>query len=234
MKRVLVAEDEAAIREFVVINLRHSGYDVVQASDGAQALAEYEAAEGRFDLALLDVMMPEVDGLEVCRRLREQNSRIGIIILTARTQEMDKVTGLLTGADDYITKPFSPSELMARVDAVYRRVTVNAPKPVQNTAQDVLISGEFRLDLRNRSLVKNGQRTELTQTEFQIMEFFFSNSSQALSRAQILRHVWNHESMADEKIIDVNVRRLRMKIEPNPSVPKHIATVWGVGYQWNP
>ncbi|HZJ78441.1 MAG TPA: response regulator transcription factor [Clostridia bacterium] len=230
MKRVLVAEDESSIREFIVINLKHNGYDVVDVDDGAKALDEYFSSNENFDIALLDIMMPEVDGLEVCKRLREDNKYIGIIMLTAKTQEMDKVSCLLMGADDYITKPFSPSELVARLDAVYRRVAMNSNNN-QNT-NNTLDSGDFALNLRNRSLSHRGEMVELTQVEFQIMEYFFENQGVALSRTDILKKVWGEGRIGEEKIVDVNIRRLRMKIEDEPSSPKHIVTIWGVGYKW--
>lgn len=230
MKRVLIAEDEAAIREFVVINLRRGGYEVLEAGDGEEALELYDSCGGEIDIALLDVMMPNVDGLEVCRRLREKNKNIGIIMLTAKTQEMDKVTGLMTGADDYVTKPFSPTELVARIDAVYRRVAMNRT-PV-NASSDCIELGEFRLNLRSRTLTKSGKFIELTQVEFQMMEYFFSNAGAALSRTAILNKVWGDEYFGEEKIVDVNVRRLRMKVEEEPSAPKHLITIWGIGYKW--
>jgi len=230
MKRVLVAEDEAAIREFIVINLRRGGYEVVEAEDGARALELYDACGGDIDVALLDVMMPNIDGFEVCKQLRNANNNIGIIMLTAKTQEMDKVTGLMMGADDYVTKPFSPSELVARVDAIYRRVAMNPSQKV--TPAEVIELGEFKLNLRNRSLTKNGKFIELTQVEFQMMEYFFTNQGAALSRTDILNKVWGSEYFGEEKIVDVNIRRLRMKVEDEPSMPRHLTTIWGVGYKW--
>lgn len=230
MKRVLIAEDEAAIREFIIINLRRAGYEIVEAEDGARALELYEAYDGDIDVAVLDVMMPNVDGLEVCRQLRTKSNNIGIIMLTAKTQEMDKITGLMTGADDYVTKPFSPTELVARVDAIYRRVAMSTDNKT-NTV-DVIELGEFKLNIRNRTLTKNGKYIELTQVEFQMMEYFFTNPGAALSRTDILNKVWGNEYFGEEKIVDVNIRRLRMKIEEEPSVPKHLTTIWGVGYKW--
>ena len=227
MKRVLIAEDEAAIREFVVINLRRGGYDVLEACDGAQALELYDSCGGEVDVVILDVMMPNVDGLEVCRILRERSNNLGIIMLTAKTQEMDKITGLMTGADDYVTKPFSPSELVARVDAIYRRVAMN--NSGKETASDTITLGEFKLNLRNRSLTKNGVFIELTQVEFQMMEYFFTNAGAALSRTAILNRVWGDEYFGEEKIVDVNIRRLRMKVEDEPSNPQHLITIWGIG-----
>ncbi|MCI9273621.1 MAG: response regulator transcription factor [Clostridiales bacterium] len=231
MKRILVAEDEDAIREFVVINLQRAGYEVVEANCGEAALQKYEEENRNFDLAILDIMMPGIDGFAVCRELRQKSGNIGIIMLTARTQEMDKVSGLMLGADDYVTKPFSPSELVARVDALYRRVAL-AEVRAENNFQEEIRSGEFVLNLRNRTLQKKGKMIDLTQVEFQIMEYFFSNPGAALDRTDILNHVWGEAYFGEEKIVDVNIRRLRMKIEDEPSNPKHIVTVWGLGYKW--
>ena len=227
MKRILVMEDEDAIREFVVINLQRAGYDVVEANSGEAALENH----GEFDVAILDIMMPGIDGLTVCKELRKKSGNLGIIMLTAKTQEMDKVTGLMLGADDYVTKPFSPSELVARVDSLYRRVAI-AEMREENNFQEELVSGDFVLNLRNRALKKKGRMIELTQVEFQIMEYFFSNPGVALDRTNILTHVWGEAYYGEEKIVDVNIRRLRMKIEDEPSNPRHIVTVWGLGYKW--
>ncbi|MBR3988518.1 MAG: response regulator transcription factor [Clostridia bacterium] len=232
MKKILVCEDEAAIRDFVVINLRRAGYDVVEADCGEVALQKYEEHGGDFDVAILDIMMPGIDGLQVCKELRNKNGSIGIIMLSARTQEMDKVTGLMLGADDYVTKPFSPSELTARVDSLYRRVAL-AEQKAENNFKEELKSGIFTLNLRNRTLTKSGTVIELTQVEFQIMEYFFSNPQTALDRTDILNHVWGEAYVGEEKIVDVNIRRLRMKVEDEPSNPKYIVTVWGLGYKWD-
>ncbi|MBQ7581577.1 MAG: response regulator transcription factor, partial [Lachnospiraceae bacterium] len=182
-------------------------------------------------IAILDIMMPEKDGLQVCKELRKRNSDLGIIMLSARTQEMDKVSGLMLGADDYITKPFSPTELVARVDALYRRLAI-AEMRSENNFKEEIKSGKFVLNLKNHSLMKDGRLIELTQVEFQIMEFFFSNPGQALDRNAILKYVWGEAYVGEEKIVDVNIRRLRMKVEDAPSSPKYIVTVWGLGYKW--
>ena len=233
MKRILVAEDEKSIREFIVINLKRNGFEVLEAENGQQALDIYNEYGGNIDVALLDIMMPIMDGLEVCKQLRKKSSTIGIIILTAKTQEMDKVTGLLVGADDYVTKPFSPSELMARVDAIYRRVTLNKEFAQQTREKNNTIDlGEFSMNLRSRTLTKNGKPIELTQVEFQIVEFLFNNPGVALERSEILNSVWGNMYDGDEKVVDVNIRRLRMKLEDNPSAPRHLTTIWGVGYKW--
>lgn len=226
-----MCEDEAAIREFVVINLKRSGYEVVEAGSGEEALQKYDEEKGGVDIALLDIMLPGMDGFAVCRELRSRSETMGIIMLTARTQEMEKVGGLMMGADDYVTKPFSPSELMARVDALYRRVTAAKSRDEVSYLEEIT-SGSFVLNLRSRTLKKGGQPVELTQVEFQIMEYFFTNPGKALSRTDILTRVWGEEYFGEEKIVDVNIRRLRMKIEDDPSAPKFILTVWGLGYKW--
>ena len=232
MKSILVAEDEGAIREFVVINLKRSGYEVVEAGSGEEALKKFDEDRDGLDMALLDIMLPGMDGFAVCRELRQRSESMGIIMLTARTQEMEKVGGLMMGADDYVTKPFSPSELVARVDALQRRVAAVRARNEVNYLEE-LHSGDFILNLRSRTLKKRGQPVELTQVEFQIMEYFFTNPGKALSRTDILTRVWGEEYFGEEKIVDVNIRRLRMKIEDTPSEPRYILTVWGLGYKWN-
>lgn len=232
MKYVLVAEDEASIRDFVVINLHRSGYEVIEASNGEEAIKLFDENESKIDVVILDIMMPSVDGLEVCKYIRNKNKRVGIIMLTAKTQEMDKVTGLMVGADDYVTKPFSPSELMARIDAIYRRVSLTFVNEEEQKSEHTIELNDFVLDLRSHTLTKNGEPVELTQVEFQIIEYFFSNPNVALDRKDILNFVWGDTYFGDEKVVDVNVHRLRNKIEDDPSQPKHLSTVWGMGYKW--
>ena len=233
MKKVLIAEDEASIREFIVINLKRSGYDVVEAENGEEAINKYEEENGNIDVAVLDIMMPLKDGLEVCKYLRAKSSKIGIIMLTAKTQEMDKVTGLLVGADDYVTKPFSPSELMARVDAVYRRVSImNENEKAAVVNPDLTTVGDFSLDYRDRLLYKNGSPIELTQIEFQLLDYLFKNPDVSLSRSDILIKVWGDGYFVDDKVVDVNIHRLRNKVEDEPTQPKHLITIWGRGYKW--
>ena len=227
MKNILVCEDEDTIRDFVVINLKRAGYNVVDVDNGEDALKVFDEHNGNFDIALLDIMMPGIDGFTVCKNLRSRSQGLGIIMLSAKSQEMDKVSGLMIGADDYVTKPFSPSELVARVDAISRRVGVavtNAPKLIE--------SGPFVLNQKNRTLTKNGQYIELTQVEYQIMELFFKREGMALSRQSILDLIWGENYYSDIKIVDVNIRRLRMKIEDIPSNPQYIQTIWGFGYKW--
>jgi DNA-binding response OmpR family regulator len=232
MKKILVCEDEAAIRDFVVINLKRADYEVVDVDNGERGMEEFRKAleEGKpFDVTLLDIMMPGMDGTELCRRIREESSSVGIIMLSAKTQEMDKVTCLTIGADDYVTKPFSPSELIARVDAIYRRVSLGAGAAA-NTKE--LVSGPFSVNTKSRVITKDGEAVDLTQVEYQIMEYFIRNNGVALDRKSILMHIWGHDYFGDDKIVDVNIRRLRMKVEADPSNPVFIQTVWGFGYKW--
>ena len=230
MKRILVCEDEDVIRDFVVINLKRAGYDVTDVNCGEEALRVFESEHGNFDVALLDIMMPGIDGFTVCKKLREKSSTLGIIMLSAKTQEMDKVSGLMIGADDYMTKPFSPSELTARVDAIYRRVCMSFMKSEESP---IIESGPFQLNLKSRTVSKNGKLIDLTQVEYQILEYFMNNKNTALDRTSILSHIWGETYVGDEKIVDVNIRRIRMKIEDEPSSPQYIITIWGFGYKWN-
>ncbi len=227
MKKVLVLEDEANIRSFVVINLKRAGYEAVEAETGEEALEQLRKNPD-IKVALLDVMLPDIDGFEVCRRIRATDTKIGVIMLTARTQEMDKVTGLMTGADDYVTKPFSPAELTARIDALYRRTGGEAPQ----TESGEIRQPPFLLNTRNRTLEKSGQRVKLTQVEYSIMKLFMNNPGKALSREEILDAVWGRDYFGEVKIVDVNIRRLRIKIEDEPQNPAYITTVWGYGYKW--
>ena len=225
-RKVLVLEDEENIRSFVVLNLKRAGFEVIEACSGEQALELFEQHPD-IQVAVLDVMLPGIDGYEVCRTMRARGSRAGIIMLTARTQESDKVTGLMTGADDYVTKPFSVVELVARVEALFRRVGGGGFQE-----DDSIRSGPFRLNARSREVTKNGVKIELTQIEYGILKAFMSNVGRALSRDDILEMVWGHHYVGELKIVDVNIRRLRIKIEDNPASPRYIVTVRGFGYMW--
>ena len=230
MKRILVAEDEDVIRDFVVINLRRSGYEVVDVPNGDEALRVFDENGGDFDICLLDIMMPGKDGFTVCKEIRKRSATVGIIMLSAKSQEMDKVGALMFGADDYITKPFGPAELVARVDALHRRVTMFSAKPMENP--DEVRSGPFVLNERSRTLTKNGKNIDLTQVEYQIIELLLKNKGSALDRNKILTEIWGENYYSDVKIVDVNIRRLRIKVEDEPSMPVYIQTVWGYGYKW--
>ena len=226
MKKVLILEDDVSIRSFVVINLKRAGYEAIEAGTGMEALEKIQEHPD-IGVAILDIMLPDIDGFEVCRNIRASNKTIGIIMLTARTQEMDKVTGLMTGADDYVTKPFSPAELTARIDALYRRVGGGV-----ESDPEIIIHEPFTLNIRNRTLEKDGKRIKLTQVEYAIIQLFMQNPGRARSREDILTAVWGRDYDGELKIVDVNIRRLRIKIEDNTANPTYITTVWGFGYKW--
>ena len=232
MRKILVVEDEDAIREVVALNLRLAGYEVTEAASAEQALAVFGPSAG-FDVAVLDIMLPGMNGFSLCETIRRDSASIGIIMLSAKTLETDKIKGLSIGADDYMTKPFSVSELLARVEALVRRVGRQGASSAAPEPDGRMVSGVFVLDQKSRVLYKNGTPIDLTQVEFQIMELFFANPGVALVREKILEGVWGENYFGDVKIVDVNIRRLRMKIEDEPSAPKHIPTVWGYGYRWN-
>ena len=225
-KKVLIMEDEDNIRSFVVINLKRAGYQAIEAGTGKEALKKLRENPD-VGVAILDIMLPDMDGFEVCRHIRATNKQIGIIMLTARTQEMDKVTGLMTGADDYVTKPLSPAELTARIDALYRRLGGDG-----TAASELPTQGPFVMNTRNHTLEKNGQKLKLTQVEYSILKLFMQNPGRALSREDILSAVWGRDYDGELKIVDVNIRRLRIKIEDDTANPTYITTVWGFGYKW--
>ena len=230
MRKVLVVEDEASIRELIALNLQMAGWEVLEAENGERGLRRLKE-ECPCDAAVLDVMLPGIDGFSLCESIRRDDQNIGIIILSAKGLEEDKIRGLSIGADDYMTKPFSVSELLARIEALCRRVNRGQSQPAAQETR--LVSGKFVLDEASRILYKGKTPIDLTQVEFQIMELFFHNQGTALVREKILEGVWGPGYFGDVKIVDVNIRRLRMKIEDEPSSPKHILTVWGYGYRWN-
>ena len=231
MRRVLVVEDETSIRELIALNLQMAGYQVLEAGSAEQGLALLSQGQ-KCDAAVLDVMLPGMNGFSLCETIRRDDPNIGIIILSAKSMEQDKIRGLSIGADDYMTKPVSVSELLARIEALCRRVNRGAAEaPVPDETR--MVSGQFILDQKSRVLYKAGKPIDLTQVEFQIMELFFQNPGTALVREKILEGVWGENYYGDVKIVDVNIRRLRMKVEDEPSSPKHILTVWGYGYRWN-
>ncbi len=226
MKKILILEDEDNIRSFLVINLNRAGYETIEASTGEEALQKLKENLD-IKVAILDIMLPDMDGFEVCRNIRASNNKMGIMMLTARTQEMDKVTGFMTGADDYVTKPFSPAELTARIDALYRRVGGEDVESLEIRQEP------FLLNTRTRTLEKNGTPVKLTQVEYAIVQYFMENPGKALSREEIWQAVWADHSVGDMKIVDVNIRRLRVKIEDDSTKPSYITTIWGFGYRWS-
>ena len=228
MSKILIVEDEESIADLEKDYLELSGFEVEIENQGDTGLVR--AVKENFDLLILDLMLPEIDGFEICRQVREAKNT-PIIMVSAKKDDIDKIRGLGLGADDYITKPFSPTELLARVDSLYRRVEMHTPKAA--VPVDDITLGEFVLNLRRRTLLKNGKNIELTQVEFQMIEYFFNNPDTALDRTDILEKVWGSNYFGEEKIVDVNIRRLRMKVEDDPSQPRHLVTVWGMGYKWN-
>lgn len=232
MKKILVVEDEDSIRELIVLNLQMENYEVHQAESAEKAIELFTQDPDGYVCAVLDIMLPGMNGFSLCESIRKISDKVGIIMLSAKSLEADKIRALSIGADDYMTKPFSVSELKARVEAISRRVERNSGGVVEPEA-DELVSDDFILDLKSRMLTKSGKQIDLTQVEFQIMEMFFRNQGTALVREKILETVWGDNYYGDVKIVDVNIRRLRMKIEEDPSNPEHILTVWGYGYRWN-
>ena len=225
MDKILILEDEIGIRSFVSINLKREGYEVIEAGTGSEAIEKLNS-EPNIAVALLDIMLPDMSGVDICRYIRDKYENMGIIMLTAKAQEDDKIEGFVAGADDYMIKPFSIKELLFRVSALIRRVN----KDNDTRKSSVLDRPPFSLDINKRKLYKNGNVVDLTPTEFSIVKFLMINASDSLSRDQILQEVWGSTELYDYKIVDVNIRRIRNKIEEDPSKPKYILTAWGYGY----
>jgi len=225
MARVLVVEDEQSFSDALSYVLCKEGFEVAVSPTGHQALAEFERHGA--DIVLLDLMLPEMPGTEVCRQLR-QKSRVPIIMVTARDSEIDKVVCLEIGADDYITKPYSPRELVARVRAVLRRCTHDTPE----TSVQALVGGPVRMDVDRHVVTVAGEPVALTLKEFELLELLLRNAGRVLTRGQLIECVWGPDYSGDPKTLDVNVKRLRAKIEPEPATPRYILTVRGVGYKF--
>ncbi|MBS6832141.1 MAG: response regulator [Eubacteriales bacterium] len=227
-KRILVVDDEKSIVDILRLNLQKEGYTVSEAYDGAEAVekALAENSEDRPDLILLDVMLPEMNGFDVCKKIRE-SSTVPIVMITAREDEVDKVLGLEIGADDYVTKPFSMRELLARVKANMRRVEI---EPIKEDNNDIIEVGCFKLDCNRYELYKGDKLIDLTVREFELIKFLSAQPNKIYSRKSLLEYVWDYEYYGDVRTVDVTVRRVREKIEEDPSQPKHIMTKRGVGY----
>ncbi|MBU3178805.1 response regulator transcription factor [Clostridium estertheticum] len=224
-KKVLIIEDEESIRGFIKINFQRNNFLVFEAASGEEGLKKVH--DERPDLIILDITLPGMDGFKTCKLLRNDFPNLGIIMLTARGEDMDKIMGLEYGADDYMVKPFNPLELIARANSLLRRMNNSEEK---NPEQ--LISGCFIIDTVSMKVYKNQQLLDLTPKEYLILKTFMENEEKAFSRDDLLNLVWNYEYFGDSKIVDVNIRRLREKIEDVPSKPEYIETVWGVGYRW--
>ena len=223
-KKVLVVDDEKLIVKGIRFSLEQDGMEVTCAYDGEEALRL--AQENKFDMILLDIMLPKMDGFEVCQAIREF-SNMTIVMLTAKGDDMDKILGLEYGADDYITKPFNILEVKARIKAIMRRTAASEPKEENSK---VIESGDLKLDCESRRLFVQGREINLTAKEFDLLELLVMNPNKVYSRENLLNLVWGYEYPGDVRTVDVHVRRLREKIEPNPSEPKYVHTKWGVGY----
>lgn len=223
MKKILIVEDEESIRGFLKINLKRNGFEVLETDNGEEGLEIVEREEP--DIVILDVMLPGIDGFEVCKRVREKQESIGIIMLTAKGQEMDKIIGLEYGADDYMVKPFNPMELLLRIKAILRRIGKDDEKKV-------LKEGIFTVDIYGKKIFKGDEEIDLTPKEYSLIKIFIENPNRAFSRDELLDLAWGKNYFADSKIIDVNIRRLRSKIEDSSSKQGYIETIWGFGYRW--
>lgn len=227
--KILILDDEDPIRQFMKINLDYQGYQTIEASSGEEALRLVD--EEQPAVAILDIMLPGISGLEVCEKIRDKYPMTGIIMVSAKSQDIDKILGLEKGADDYIIKPFNPQELILRVKSLMRRVNLN---PVATGNEDVksLKDGPFTLDIYSKTFYKDDIEIDVTPTEFTILEYFIKNKGKAMTRDEIMKETWGDNYSNDTKIVDVNIRRIRAKIEENPAKPEYIETVWGTGYRW--
>ncbi|MDU7150475.1 MULTISPECIES: response regulator transcription factor [Peptoniphilus] len=223
--KVLLVEDEESIRKFVKINLEREGYIIFEAGSGEEGIEV--ARRERPDIVVLDIMLPGIDGFEVCKTLRGEFPSLGIIMLTAKAEDYDKIMGLQYGTDDYLTKPFNPTELTLRIKSIERRL-----EPEEVKESNLIVDPPFKIDSYSRKFYKDDEELELTPTEYQIIKIFMTNPGKAMTRDEILRLVWGDDFLGDSKIVDVNIRRLRSKIETNPAKPNYIETVWGTGYRW--
>lgn len=228
MTKILLVEDEVSIRKFIKINLEREGFEVFEAGSGEEGLEIAEKEKPA--IVLLDIMLPGMDGFEVCDRLRKSFPHLGIIMLTAKAEDYDKIMGLQSGTDDYLTKPFNPTELTLRIKSLERRLGSDSKE--EKKGERFLESGIFKVDVYGHKFYKDGVEVELTPTEHEIVKFFITNANRALSRDEILNAVWGEDFLGDSKIVDVNIRRLRSKVEEDAAHPVYIETVWGVGYRW--
>ncbi len=228
-KKILIVDDEDPIRQFMKINLDYQGYQTVEAASGEEAIKVFE--KERPALAILDIMLPGMSGYEVCEKIRTEAPMTGIIMVSAKSQDIDKILGLEKGADDYIIKPFNPQELILRVRSLMRRVNFSQDK-ANNKIKESISDGPFTLDLYAKSFYKNEREIDVTPTEFTILQYFIQNKGKAMTRDEIMTKTWGENYSNDTKIVDVNIRRIRAKIEDNPAKPEYIETVWGTGYRW--
>lgn len=227
--KILILDDEDPIRQFMKINLDYQGFETVEASTGEEALKVFD--EEKPAVAILDIMLPGISGYEVCETIRDKSPMTGIIMVSAKSQDIDKILGLEKGADDYIIKPFNPQELILRVKSLMKRVNLR-PDESKDEGKKSLKDGPFTLDIYSKTFYKNEEEIDVTPTEFTILENFIKNKGKAMTRDEIMKETWGENYSNDTKIVDVNVRRIRAKIEENPAKPEYIETVWGTGYRW--
>lgn len=227
--KILILDDEDPIRQFMKINLDYQGYQTIEASSGEEALRLVD--EENPAVAILDIMLPGISGLEVCEKIRDKYPMTGIIMVSAKSQDIDKILGLEKGADDYIIKPFNPQELILRVKSLMKRVNLN-PVSTESENNKSLKDGPFTLDIYSKTFYKDDIEIDVTPTEFTILEYFIKNKGKAMTRDEIMKETWGDNYSNDTKIVDVNIRRIRAKIEENPAKPEFIETVWGTGYRW--
>ncbi|MCI7238319.1 MAG: response regulator transcription factor [Anaerococcus sp.] len=227
--KILIVDDEDPIRQFIKINLDYQGYTTLEAASGEEAIKIFE--EERPAVAILDIMLPGISGYEVCERIRTMSPMTGIIMVSAKSQDIDKILGLEKGADDYIIKPFNPQELLLRVRSLMRRVNLTQVH-YEKENKDSISDGPFVLDIYSKTFYKNNEEIDVTPTEFTILQNFVKNKGKAMSREEIMKATWGEDVTNDTKIVDVNIRRIRAKIEDNPAKPEYIETVWGTGYRW--
>ena len=225
MNKILIVEDDMSIRSFLKINFERNNFIVIEAESGEEGIRKAKLEKP--EIAILDVMLPGIDGFKVCKVLRGEFQSMGIIMLTARSQDMDKIMGLEFGADDYVVKPFNPSELILRVKALLRRM-----EPLENEKDNGIYSGPFKIDTYSQKVYKDNEEIDVTPREYLLMKIFVENEDKAFSRDELLDLVWGYNFVGDSKIVDVNIRRLRAKIENDPSNPTYIETIWGKGYRW--
>ncbi|SHI50949.1 DNA-binding response regulator, OmpR family, contains REC and winged-helix (wHTH) domain [Clostridium amylolyticum] len=223
--KILLIEDEGSIRKFIRVNFQRNNFYVTEAASGEEGIEK--AKSENIDVVILDLMLPGIDGFKTCELLRSEFPNVGIIMLTARSQDMDKIMGLEFGADDYMVKPFNPSELIARTRALLRRIGKELPED-----SNILVSGDIKLDTFSMKVYKNNVPLDLTPKEYLLVKTFIENKNKPLNRNELLNIVWGYDYFGDTKIVDVNIRRIREKVEDNPSAPIHIETVWGIGYRW--
>lgn len=226
--KVLIVDDEEDIRQFTKINLEFAGFEIIEAGSAEEGIKLCE--EKNPAIVILDIMLPGMDGFEACKILREKYPKLGIIMVTAKSQDVDKILGLQQGTDDYIIKPFNPQELVLRIKSLIRRIDISNKENENNS--EILRNGNFKLDLYSRSFYKDDVEIDVTPTEFIILKNFFEHKGKALTREEIMKMTWGENYNRDVKIVDVNIRRIRAKIEENPAKPEYIETVWGTGYKW--